>query len=154
MINRIIADFEMSYTTSFRHTAKIKYGVEFTNSHLPDVIRNLKELKSCIVSKKSYHIHVGYDFGISEVQHILVLLAQLINFYSDQYSIDDPPAKKIYALIDHIRVQSEKSSKEIAREIISDIISPKGNQKMTKKQSLEEEANRMSIERAIKYSKK
>ncbi len=104
--------------------------------------------------KKNNQIHVGYDFRISEVKHILVLLTQLINFYSDQYSIDDPPPKKIYSLIDHIRVQSEKSSKELAREIISDIISPKGNQKMTKKQSFDEEANRMSIARALKNSKK
>jgi hypothetical protein len=154
MISRILADFEMSYTTSFRNTAKIKYGVEFTNSHLPDVILNLKKLSSCIESNKNNNIHVGYDFGISEVKHILVLLTQLINFYSDKYSIDDPPPKKIYSLIDHIRVQSEKSSKEIAREIISDIISPKGNQKMTKKQSLEEGADRMRIAMAIKYSKK
>jgi hypothetical protein len=54
----------------------------------------LERVKVFYCVKKNNQIHVGYDFRISEVKHILVLLTQLINFYSGQYSIDDPPPKK------------------------------------------------------------
>ncbi len=155
MINRLVADFEMSYTTSFKHTAKIKYGVEFTNSDLPDIILHLKKLKKCIETNTyNNNVHVGYDFGLNDVEHILEILSNIITEYSTKYSIDSPPSKKIYSIIDHIRAKNAKSPSDLAREVISGMISTPSNQKKSKKIDQEEKANQLSITRALKNSQK
>jgi|LauGreDrversion4_2_1035121.scaffolds.fasta_scaffold15731_7 hypothetical protein len=155
MINRLVADFEMSYTTSFRHTAKIKYGVEFTNSDLPDIILHLKKLKKCIETNTyNNKVHVGYDFGLNDVEHILEILSNIITEYSTKYSIDSPPSKKIYSLIEHIRKKNAKSPSDLAREVISGMISTPSNHKKSKKIDQEEKANQLSIARALKNTQK
>ncbi len=155
MINRLVADFEMSYTTSFKHTAKIKYGVEFTNSDLPDIILHLKKLKKCIETNTyNNNVHVGYDFGLNDVEHILEILSNIITEYSTKYSIDSPPSMKIYSIIDHIRAKNAKSPSDLAREVISGMISTPSNQKKSKKIDQEEKANQLSITRALKNSQK
>ena len=155
MINRLVADFEMSYTTSFRHTAKIKYGVEFTNSDLPDIILHLKKLKKCIeINPSNTKVHVGYDFGLNDVEHILEILSNIITEYSTKYSIDSPPSKKIYSLIEHIRKKNAKSPSDLAREVISGMISTPSNHKKSKKIDQEEKANQLSIARALKNTQK
>lgn len=43
-IGLIIADFESSYSSSFQHTARVKYGVDFNTSNVDTLGMKLNEL--------------------------------------------------------------------------------------------------------------
>ena len=153
-IGLIIADFEMSFTTSFKHAARVKYNVEFTSSNVVHIRENLQQLKEQLNTGNHNKIHVGNDLTIHDVEHIESLLDAIMNAYAETFSINAPPTKKIYTLINQLRETKTQTPEQIAKEVLKDILTPSQPQKLTPKQRLQADANAKSMERAINFYKK
>ena len=77
----VIADFEMSFSTSFKHTARVKYEVDFNNSNIIDTLDNMEQLKNNMSSNKARDVHVGLPITLKDVEHVQLLLKDLIQRY-------------------------------------------------------------------------
>jgi len=149
-----IGEIDFCYTTSFIHTSRIKYDVEFRSSNVVEIVKNLKLLIEKIESGNFNDTHVGYDFTISDVKHIINLISRTINAYSTEYSIENPPSIKLSILINQVKQKSTISAKELSKEVIKEILSPINNNKFSKKEQKKEEAEKLSLQRAINHIKK
>jgi hypothetical protein len=150
-----ISDIELSFTTSFKHTSRVKYNVDFSSSNIVEIINNLKILKERIRKGEFNDKNVGYDFSINDVQHILNLIDKAISVYSKEFSIDNPPNQKLNLLLNQLRINHNTNPKDISIEVIKEIMAPKlTNDPKNKKTIKEIEIQKKSIERALKNSKK
>lgn len=143
----IIAAFELSFTTSFKYTSQIKYNVEFTNSNVSSILVNLHELKNNILIGNHNDIHVGYDFTIEDVTYIENLIHNILTKYKELISINPPP--KIYTLINQLKEADQQTIKEIAKEVIQEIINPQQPEKLTAKERIKADAKALSKKRAL-----
>lgn len=150
----LIADFEHSFTTSFKHTARVKYGVDFTSSNIYEIKQKLGHLKRQIQSGISNSIHVGYDFGVVEVEHIENLLAQIIQRYIELFDLSDVPNKKVYDLFQQLRDAEQQQPKEIVTEALKELLSPPKTSKLSKKEQFAADVERKKKERALDQLKK
>jgi hypothetical protein len=153
-IGLIIADWEMSFTTSFIHTASKKYNVDFSSSK-PDSIREgLQRLKANMEAGNFNNLHVGYDFNIQEVERIEQLLLTLIQRYQENFG-HLPANRKLYDLLPQLQKAETPTPEQIAKDIVNDIFKPweKGNV-ASKEEQLKEDAEAKSKERAFNLLKK
>jgi hypothetical protein len=150
-----ISDIELSFTTSFKHTSRVKYNVDFSSSGIVEIINNLKILKERLSKGEYKDIQVGYDFSINDVQHILNLIDKAVSVYSKEFSLDNPPNKKLHLLLNQLRINNNTNPKDISVEVIKEIMAPQStNAQKNTKAKKEIEIQKKSLERALKNSKK
>jgi hypothetical protein len=80
-VTTLIAEFESRFSTSFKHTARVKYNVDFENSSVFTSLENLKKLIETIESGVSNQVHVGYDFTLDDAKYVTNMLSKLIEHY-------------------------------------------------------------------------
>ena len=153
-IGLIIADFEMSFTTSFKHTSRVKYGVDFTNSNIGSIEEKIIELKQRLQDGKFCSVHVGYDFTLHDVEHVQNLLRDIVLKYTTLTGRVTFTNKKIYTLIQQLRSVENKTPNEIAKEVLREILIPPTPAILPLKDRLKADAKQKSIERALKIIKK
>ena len=153
-IGLIIADFEMSFTTSFKHTSRVKYGVDFTNSNIGTIDLKIQELKQCLTKGDIENMHVGYDITLEDVEHVQDLLIKISEKYSEVTGRVTPTNIKIYTLIHQLRSEEIKTPHEIAKEVLKEILIPKAPAVLTVSERLKADAKQKSIEKALKIIKK
>jgi len=152
-IGLIIADFEQSYTSSFQHTARVKYGVDFNSSNVDKMKLNLFELNKRLVNNQAAPVHVGYEITLADVQHVENLFNQIIDRYSADFS-DRRPNRKIYDIIQKLREANTPTAKDLAKEVVTAVLTPEQPAKLTKKQKINAEAEKLSKQRILDTIKK
>ena len=153
-IGLIIADFEMSFTTSFKHTSRVKYGVDFTNSNIGSIVEKIIELKQRLHDGKFFSVHVGYDFTLQDVQHVQNLLNDIELKYTSFTGRVTPTNKKIYTIIQQLKSEEIKTPNEIAKDVLKEILIQPAPAVLPLKERLKADAQQKSLERAMKIIKK
>lgn len=152
-IGLIIADFESSYSTSFQHTARVKYDVDFNTSNVDTLGLKLEELKEKLVKNEFKDIHVGLEITLEHITHIQYLLDQILQRYKNVFYIL-PTNRKIYTINQKLREAETPSPKDIAKEALTEILTPDKPTKQTKAQRIKAEAQTLSKKRALDAIKK
>jgi hypothetical protein len=125
-IGLIIADFEMSFTTSFQHTARVKYGVDFNSSN-------------------------AYALGL--ILHVQNLLNQILEKYREVFHVL-PPNMKIYTITQKLKESEAPSAKELAKEVLTEVLNPEKPAKTTKAERKKADAEALSAKRALAIIRK
>ncbi|NBR13407.1 MAG: hypothetical protein EBU01_02355 [Crocinitomicaceae bacterium] len=151
-IGLVIADFESNYSTSFQHTARVKYGVDFNTSNVDSLGEKLNELKYKVENNIHNNVHVGFAITIEHVDIVEELLQEILNRYASLFG-SLPINRKIYTINQKLREAETPTTKEIAKEVIGEILNPK-TEKLTKTEKLKIDAKVKSKERAMKLLQK
>lgn len=152
-IGLIIADFESSYSTSFQHTARVKYGVDFNTSNVDTLSLKLGELKEKVLANQWNDVHVGLEITVDHVTHVQYLLNQILERYKEVFHVL-PTNRKIYTINQKLREAETPSPKEIAKQVLGEILTPDIPAKPTKKQRIKADAEAVSKRRALDLIKK
>ena len=152
-IGLIIADFEMSFTTSFQHTARVKYGVDFNSSNVDNLGLKLKELKNKFELHQQNDVHVGLELTLEHIIHVQNLLNQIVEKYREVFKVL-PPNMKIYTIIQKLKESEAPSAKELAKEVLKEVLTPEKEVKLTKSDRINVEAEKFSKQRALDLIKK
>lgn len=148
----IIADFESNYSTSFQYTARVKYGVDFNTSNVDALGVKLNELKYKVENNIHNDVHVGLPITLEHIVIVEELLQEILNRYTSLFG-RLPINRKIYTINQKLREAETPTTKEIAKEVIGEILNPK-TEKLTKTEKLKIDAKAKSKERAIKLLQK
>lgn len=148
---QLIQDLDR-FSVTFKHTANVKYGVEFTNSNIADTQDKLKQLHHNISNRVCNDVHVGYDLIIQDVVHVQMLIETLVMRYKERFT--PYPPKKLRDLINQLREAEKVTPDNIAKEVLTSILTPKQPKKLSKKQRVEAKAEAFSMRRAIEGIKK
>ncbi len=151
-IGLVIADFEMSFTTTFKHTSAVKYNVKFTNSNTVDIIEKLNQLHHNLRSGEANKVHVGYDITVQDVEHVQSLINAILTSYKELFTTTPP--RKIYNLINQLREAEKQTPRQIAKEVLKEILNPATTPKLTAKQQLEADTETLSKKRKLKLIQK
>ena len=150
-IGLIIADFELHYTTSFLSTARRKYDVDFTSSNVDSIVENLNELRNKVENNICNDVHVGFEITLEHVIHTQELIEKILNRYTELFG-RLPINRKIYTINDKLRQAESPSTREMAKEVVMEILNPKV-EKLSKEEKLKIDADAMSKERALRQIK-
>jgi len=152
-IGLIIADFELNYTTSFQHTARVKYGVDFNSSNIDDLVLKLQDLKRKIEANAFNDVHVGFEVTLEHVVHVENLLNQIIDKYREIFKLL-PANMKVYTIMQKLKDADSPTARELAKEALTEVFSPEKTTKPTKKERIKADAERISKQRALDVIKK
>ena len=145
------------FTTSFKHTARELYSVPFETSNVNKTVERLKELEYNFTNGIITSKHVGAQITIDDITLVSKTLYALIIQYELMNEIQSIPSRlKLHEMTKELR-DYEKSItvKDLAKEVVSEILQPvKSQKKLTKKQELEELAEKKSLERKMEKIKK
>ncbi len=144
----LIADFESNYSTSFQHTARVKYDVDFNTSNIDSLDEKLRELKYKVENNLFNDVHVGFQITLEHVVYVQELLQEILNRYLALFG-RLPINRKIYTINQKLREAESSSAKEIAKEVIKEILTPK-KENLTKDERVKKEAESLSKARALK----
>jgi hypothetical protein len=147
-IGLIIADFEMSYSTSFQHTARVKYEVDFNTSNVDSLITNLSLLKDRVINKQHNNKHVGLEITVEDVFHVENLLNQILERYKVVFGVL-PKNRKIYTINQKLRESEEPTAKDLAKQVLGEIFSQEKPEKLSRKEQIERAAKLKSKQRAL-----
>lgn len=152
-IELIIAEFESNFASSFKHTARVKYGVDFKTSSIYDIEENLERLKNKIVAGEFKDVHVGWEMTLEHVIMLQSLLNQILIKYEDVF-FKSPTNEKIYTINNKLRNFEAPSAKDFAKDVVKQVFTPDKSEKLSKVERINIEAERISIERALKRHRK
>lgn len=152
-IGLIIAEFETWYCTSFQHTARVKYDVNFTTSNIDSLSSNLEELRQKILLNKGKKVHVGLDFNLEHVEQVQKLLQQILDKYKLEFGVL-PINRKIYTITQKLRDAETAAPKVIVKQALDEILSPPPQRKGTKSQRIQTDAEALSKRRALEKIRK
>ena len=142
----------MNYSTSFIHTARVKYGVDFKNSRILDIIEGLRHLRQNMVAGIDTGLHVGLQISLQDVDHIQRLIHEIIHKYKTDVSVNLPI--KIQTVIMHLREVEVPNTKDIVKEVIVELISPeKPTKALSRKKQIQIDAAASSRQHALKIIK-
>jgi len=147
-IGLIIADFESSYSTSFQHTARVKYEVDFNTSNVDTLGMKLVELKEKVQSNHCNDIHVGLEITLEHVQHIEHLLNQILCRYKEVFNYL-PNNRKIYTINQRLREHEIPPVADLAKEVVDKIFTPELPTKLTKAQRIQADAEALSRKKVL-----
>lgn len=145
------------FTTSFKHTSRVLYSVAFETSNVAKTVEKLKELEYNFTNDISTGKHVGYKITHDDIVLASQSLRSLILEYELKNEILVIPSRlKLHEMTKELREnEAQLNVKGLAKEVVSEILQPaKTDKKLTKKQQLEESANKKSLERKIEMLKK
>lgn len=152
-IGLVIADFESSYSTSFQHTARVKYGVDFNTSNIDAIRLKLNDLKAKYELNQHNNVHVGYEITLEDIVHVQNLLNQISEKYREVYQVL-PPNMKIYTINQKLKETESPSASELAKQVLTEVLSPVKPDTLTKKEQIEADAKAISARRALDLIKK
>lgn len=152
-VGLIIADFESCYSTSFHHTARVKYNVDFDTSIVESIKTKINELKVKFEKNQHNNRHVGFELTLEHILHVELRLNQLIEKYIEVFQIL-PPHIKIYEVTRQLRETDSPTPKEFAKEVLVEIINPVTPEKLTKSEKLRLDVEEASKKRALTTLKK
>ena len=152
-IGLIIADFEMSFTTSFQNTARIKYEVDFNTSNIDAIWSKLNDLKIKYELNQHNNAHVGFEITLEHIMHVQNLLNQILEKYREVFKVL-PPNMKIYTITQKLKETEMPSVRDLAKEVLTEVLSPGKQEKLTKKKQIEIDAKAISARRALDLIKK
>ncbi len=144
----VIADFEMSYTTSFIHTALVKWNVDFANSNITEIQDNLNKLHHNVKNGVYNKVHVGYELTLQDVERVQHLIETLITRYEEKCTLYLP--RKIYHLIN----QLTEAEKETPQDIVREIFAPKLTPYLSKKAEKEANVDALQQQRLLEMIRK
>lgn len=149
-IGLIIAEFESGFASSFQHTAKVQYDVDFDSSTISNILDKLVNLKEKIqTGNLNNDVKVGWKMDIKHVKRLITLLNHILDKYEELFSYR-PVNQKIYFVNHQLRESELISPKDFANEVIKSIFIPEQGKKLTKKEQLELDAQNLSRQRALK----
>lgn len=152
-IGLLIAEFESTYSTSFQHTARVKYGVDFDTSNVDSLGAKLAELKRKVEAKEGKNVHVGFEISLDHVEYVISLLNQILDRYKEAFHVL-PSNRKIYTVNQKLRDAEAPNTKEIAKEVIGEIIKPNIPKKLSRAERIKQEAEALSAKRALDLLKR
>ncbi len=152
-IGLVIAEFESSYSTSFQHTARVKYGVDFNTSNVDTLGLKLEELKERLLKNQCKDVHVGLEITLDHVTHIQYLFNQILDKYKELFHVQ-PSNRKIYTINQKLREAETPSPTDIAKEALTQILTPEKPTRQTKLQRIKAEAQNLSKRRVLEAIKK
>jgi len=152
-IGLIIADFESSYSTSFQHTARVRYDVDFNTSNVDTLGLKLEELKEKLVKNECKDVHVGLEITLEHVTHIQHLLQQILERYKQVFDVL-PVNRKIYTINQKLRDAELPSPTEMAKQVLEEILNPATPAKQSKAQKIKKDAKALSQKRALNLIKR
>jgi hypothetical protein len=152
-LSLIIADFESSYSTSFQHTARKKYGVDFASSNVDTLVTQLSILRQKVERNEALEVHVGLEITLEHVEHVQSLLNQILDRYKSEFG-SLPINRKIYTINQKLREVETPAPKELAKQVLNEILSPSPEEKQSKKERIQSDADALSKQRALKVLKK
>ncbi len=149
----IIAEFETYYCTSFQHTARVKYDVDFNTSNVDALGLKLAELREKIQSNRHKNVHVGFQITIDHVIHVENLLNQILERYKEIFSVF-PSNRKIYTINQKLREADAPSPKDVAKDVLREILNPDVKPKQSKSERIKADAEAVSKKRALNLIRK
>ncbi len=152
-IGLIIADFEMSFTTSFQHTARVKYGVDFNSSNADALGLKLNDLKGKFELNEHNDVHVGLEITLEHIMHVQNLLNQIQEKYREVFRVL-PPNMKIYTITQKLKESEAPTAKELAKEVLTEVFNPEKPAKLTKIEQKKADAEALSAKRALAIIRK
>jgi hypothetical protein len=152
-IGLIIAEFESSFSSSFKHTARVQFNVDFDSSEIQNIIEKLKLLKNNIETGRAIEIHVGWQMDIKHVHMLESLLNQILDKYEEIYYYR-PTNLKIYVVNNKLRESEIPALKDFTLDAIKELLVPISEVKISKKEKQIIEANVLSYKRAFKANQK
>ena len=152
-IGLIIADFEMSFTTSFQHTARVKYGVDFNSSNADALGLKLNDLKGKFELNEHNDVHVGLEITLEHIMHVQNLLNQIQEKYREVFRVL-PPNMKIYTITQKLKESEAPTPKELAKEVLTEVFNPEKPAKLTKIEQKKADAEALSAKRALAIIRK
>ena len=150
-----INQLEMMFGSSFKNTSRVRYDIDFDNSRVVDIIDKLNLLDY----KVKHNINTGKyapPIDNSDVQIVLNSLEAIVVHFKEINKIQTiSPRIKLYDMINMIRMNEQPSPKVIAKEVLTEVLSPsKEGKKLTRKQIIEKEAAQKSNERRLDLLKR
>lgn len=148
-IGLLIAQFESGFASSFKHTARVQYDVDFDSSTVSNILSNLQLLKENILAERKRDIQVPWEMSIEHVLMLEVTLNQIITKYEELFFIR-PLDSKIY-LVNNKLIESElPCPKDFAKDAIQHIFKPDSGKKISKREQKKIAADSISFNRAMK----
>lgn len=150
-IINLINQFDMIFTTSFKHTSSVLYRIEFSNSNVLEIIEKLNTLKYKVENKINTGKHVGAPIYPGDVELALNTLEKIGDHYKRITGVTTlPESIKTYKMIEYIRDSERIDAKTLAKEVVAEVLNPKKEVKnLTKKEKIKEGADLKSQERKI-----
>ncbi len=152
-IGLIIADFESSYSTSFQHTARVKYGIDFNTSNVDVLGIKLDDLKNKIELNQFSDVHVGVEITLEDVIHVQNLFNQILDKYQEVFSVR-PSNRKIYTINHKLRESESPSAIDLVKEVLKEVFNPEKAVKQTKLEKKKADAEKVSKQRALALIRK
>jgi hypothetical protein len=150
-----IAQFELCFSTSFKFTSSTLYSVTFSNSNVLETIEKLQTLRHNVENEISTGKHVGAPINTGDVDIVLSTLERIVEHYKTINNIQSLPKRlKLYVMFPEIQTSEAIDLKEIAKEVVKEVLSPVQPEKLTKKQKIEQGAAVKSAERKLSMLKK
>lgn len=148
--------FDMIFTTSFKHTGKVLYEVEFSNSNVLEIIEKLNELKYRVENNFSTGKHVGAQIDTTDVQLALNTLEKISEHYMKITGLTELSVNtKTYKMISYVRESERLNVKAVAKEVLDEVLSPeKKDKKLTREEIIKVGAEQKTLERTLGLLKK
>ncbi len=105
-------------------------------------------MREKIQSNQHRNVHVGFQITLDHVIHIESLLNQILERYKEVFYVL-PSNKKIYTINQKLREAESPSTKDIAKEVLREILNPKTKPKQTKSEKMKADAEEVSKKRAL-----
>ncbi len=155
-IINLINLLDSTFATSFKHTSRVLYGIDFENSNVLKIVDKLNELNHNVINNINTGKHVGAPITTDDVIIVLNTLQSIINHYKAMNNIDAIPSKtKLHDMVKDIRANETVNVKGLAKEVVQEVFQPvKSDKKLTKKEKFKEEVNKKSDERMLGMMKK
>lgn len=143
----------MSFTTSFQHTARVKYGVDFNSSNADALGLKLNDLKGKFELNEHNDVHVGLEITLEHIMHVQNLLNQIQEKYREVFRVL-PPNMKIYTITQKLKESEAPTAKELAKEVLTEVFNPEKPAKLTKIEQKKADAEALSAKRALAIIRK
>jgi hypothetical protein len=149
----LLAEFESTYSTSFKYTARVKYGVDFDTSNVDSLSTKLSELKRKLEANEFNEVHVGFEITLEHVEYVIFLLNEILDRYKSIFH-GLPTNRKIYTVNQKLREAEAPNAKDIAKEALKSLLSPESPKKLSKAEQLKADAKAVSAKRALEILRK
>ncbi len=152
-IGLIITAFESEFASSFTHTARVKFGVEFESSNVESILKNLKILKIKINSGMETDVKVGWQMYLDHVIKFERLLNDILNKYEEIFYVR-PLDKKVFTINAKLRETEQQNPKDIAMEVLQAVFTPPEKKKISREEQIKLKVHNKCISRGIKILNK
>jgi hypothetical protein len=152
-IGLIISEFESGFASSFKHTSRVQYEVDFDSSRVGSILENLQILKKKLQLGHRKDVKVGWVMTIDHVIMLERLLLLILDEYENVFFIR-PVNDKIYSVNSKLRQIDAPNPKEFANDVVRSLFISDDKKQISPSEKLKKQAEEMSLKRALKAIKK